>query len=105
MEAMTGYLATRTAQLPMVGLSEPASAIGTTTAGAILSGAVFGHRGRVKEILREIISELGIHPKVVATGGGAEFAAEGIAGIDALDPDLTLEGIRLVAAEVFAVGK
>jgi len=102
MAAMTGYLATRTAQLPMVELSEPVSAIGTTTTEAILSGAVIGHRGLVREILREIISACGGQPKVVATGGGAEFGAKGIPEIDDLDPDLTLEGVRLIAAEVFA---
>lgn len=101
MAAMTGYLATRTAQLPMVELSEPASAIGTNTADAILSGAVIGHRGLVREILREIVSELGVRPKVVATGGGAEFGAKGITEIDTTDPDLTLEGVRLVAARIF----
>lgn len=101
MAAMTGYLATRTAQLPMVALSEPASAIGATTAEAILSGAVIGHRGMVGEILREIISECGGQPKVVATGGGAAFGSKGIAEINAIDPDLTLEGVRLIAAEVF----
>jgi type III pantothenate kinase len=101
MAAMTGYLATRTAQLPMVALSEPASAIGATTAEAILSGAVIGHRGMVREILREIISSCGGPPKVVATGGGAEFGAKGISEINTIDPDLTLEGVRLVAAVVF----
>ena len=105
MAAMTSYLATRTAQLPMVALSEPPSAIGTTTSEAILSGAVIGHRGMVKEILREIIFACGGHPNVVATGGGAEFGAKGIYEIDVIDPELTLEGIRLVATEVFAVGK
>jgi hypothetical protein len=42
MAAMTSYLATRTAQLPMVELSEPASAIGTTTTEAILSADLHG---------------------------------------------------------------
>jgi type III pantothenate kinase len=101
MAAMTSYLATRTAQLPTVALSEPASVIGTTTTEAILSGAVIGHRGMVREILREIISACGCDPKVVATGGGAEFGTKGIAEIDAIDPELTLEGVRLVAVAVF----
>jgi type III pantothenate kinase len=100
MAAMTGYLATRTAQLPMVALSEPTTAIGTTTSDAILSGAVLGHRGMVKEILRKIISELGVRPAVIATGGGAKFAAAGIPEIDQVDPDLTLNGIRIVATGV-----
>lgn len=101
MAAMTSYLAERTAQLPLVDLSEPASPIGKTTAEAILSGAVIGHRGMVREILREIISACGGQPKVVATGGGAEFGAKGIDEISTIDPDLTLEGVRLVAALVF----
>jgi type III pantothenate kinase len=101
MAAMTGYLADRTAQLPLVDLSEPASPIGTTTAEAILSGAVIGHRGMVREILRKIISACGGQPKVVATGGGAEFGTKGIDEISTIDPDLTLEGVRLVAALVF----
>lgn len=105
MAAMTSYLATRTAQLPMVGLSEPASAIGTTTTEAILSGAVIGHRGMVREILREIISACGGHPKVVATGGGAEFGAKRIPEIDAIDLELTLEGLRLIAAQVFTAAE
>lgn len=100
MAAMTGYLATHTAQLPMVALSEPTTAIGTTTSDAILSGAVLGHRGMVKEILRKIISELGVQPSVIATGGGAKFAAKGIPEIDQVDPDLTLNGIRIVATRV-----
>lgn len=102
MAAMTEYLANRTAQLPMVELYEPASPIGTTTAEAILSGAVIGHRGMIREILRQIISTCGGQPKVVATGGGAEFGTKGIAEIGTLDPDLTLEGIRLIAAQVFS---
>jgi type III pantothenate kinase len=102
MAAMTGYLADRTAQLPWVALSEPASPIGATTAEAILSGAVIGHRGMIREILREIISACGARPNVVATGGGAEFGAKGIAEINGTDPDLTLEGVRLIAAGIFA---
>jgi type III pantothenate kinase len=102
MAAMTGYLADRTAQLPLVDLSEPASPIGTTTAEAILSGAVIGHRGMVREILRKIISTCGGQPVVVATGGGAEFGARGIEEIGTINLDLTLEGIRQIAAEVFA---
>ena len=99
--AMTSYLSTRTAQLPAIELTEPCSAIGRTTVEALRSGAVFGHRGMVREILREMFSEVGGKPKVVATGGGAAFAAKGIPEIDLVDPYLTLEGIRLVAARLF----
>lgn len=98
MAAMTSYLATRAAQLPEITATEPVSAIGGTTVEAMKSGAVFGHRGMVRGILQEILSELGGTPRIIATGGGAAFAAKGIPEIDLVDKDLTLEGIRLVAA-------
>lgn len=100
-DAMASYLSTRTARLPAIEPAEPASAIGRTTVEALQSGVVFGHRGMVRGILAEMFSELGGTPKVVATGGGAAFAAKAIPEIDLVDPDLTLEGIRLVAVRVF----
>lgn len=101
MAAMTQYLSTHTAQLPEISLAQPARAIGKTTVEAIRVGAVFGQRGMVREILRELIRETGGRPCIVATGGGAEFAAEGFLEIDILHPDLTLDGLRLLAAKVF----
>ncbi len=101
MDAMTAYLNERTAKLPSVIPVVPAQAIGKTTVEAIRSGAVIGQRGMVREILRELALEAGGRPTVVATGGGAEFAARGLAEIDLVAPDLTLEGLRLVAARVF----
>ncbi len=101
MAAMTEYLSSKTAQLPLIELEEPARAIGKTTVEAMRSGAVLGHRGMVREILREIISEIGGRPKVVATGGGAVFAAPRIKEIDLIDTDLTLQGLRLLGGKVF----
>jgi pantothenate kinase type III len=57
----------------------------------------------VREILREMISEIGGEITVIATGGGATFAAHGLSEIFAVDLDLTLEGLRLVAGRVFSV--
>ncbi|MDP4645666.1 MAG: type III pantothenate kinase [Akkermansiaceae bacterium] len=102
MDAMTRYLADRTAQLPAIAHTEPKSAIGKTTEEALLSGAVHGHRGMIAEIIRRLRDEIAGDPKVIATGGGAAFAVAGMTAIDAVDPDLTLEGVRRVAARVFA---
>ncbi len=101
MEAMTSYLREKTAKLPPVSLAEPGRVIGRTTVEAIISGAVFGQRGMVREILQELVREIGGDVRIVATGGGAEFAAQGLTEIDAMDRDLTLEGLRLVAKRVF----
>ena len=73
LEAMTNFLYQRTALLPKLSLKEPRRAIGKSTIQAMLSGAVFGYRGLVREILAQIRAEQfpsrrrGIH--VVATGG------------------------------------
>ncbi|MES2981090.1 MAG: type III pantothenate kinase [Verrucomicrobiota bacterium] len=101
MGCMTDYLASKTAQLPRVNPEKYASAIGKNTLEALRIGAVAGHRGMVREILREIVSEIGGDVTVVATGGGAAFAAQSLPEISSVDLDLTLEGLRLVAGRVF----
>jgi type III pantothenate kinase len=87
--------------LPEIELAEPASAIGKSTVHAMQVGAVFGYRGLVKEILARICEELPGQPRIVATGGDAALIAQGITEIDAVDPDITLDGLRQVAARVF----
>ena len=100
--AMSGYLPQKTALLPLIELEEPASAIGKSTEHAMQVGAVFGYRGLVREIIAKIRAELAGSPKIIATGGDAELIAKGLPEIQAVDADLTLEGLRLVAARVFA---
>ncbi len=100
--AMSGYLPQKTALLPTIELEEPTSAIGKSTEHAMQVGAVFGYRGLVREIIAKIRAELAGSPKIIATGGDAELIAKGLPEIQAVDADLTLEGLRLVAARVFA---
>jgi type III pantothenate kinase len=99
--AMSGYLPQKTAMLPAIELMEPASAIGKSTVHAMQAGAVFGYRGLVKEIIARIRGELPGRPKIIATGGDAALIARGVPEIDAVDPDITLDGLRQVAARVF----
>jgi type III pantothenate kinase len=99
--AMSGYLPQKTALLPAIELEEPASAIGKSTVHAMQAGAVFGYRGLVKEIIGRIRAELSGQPKIIATGGDAALIARGVREIDVVDPDLTLDGLRQVAARVF----
>jgi len=100
--SMSGYLTRRTALLPEFDLVEPASAIGKSTIHAMQAGAVFGYRGLVREILAKLTAELPGTPRIVATGGDAALIARGVPEIQAVDPDLTLDGLRLVAARAFA---
>jgi len=99
--AMSGYLSRKTALLPEIVLAEPPSAIGKSTVHAMQAGAVFGYRGLVKEILARICEELPGVPRIVATGGDAALIAQGVTEIQVVDPDITLDGLRQVAARVF----
>jgi type III pantothenate kinase len=100
-ECMTEYLSSKTAQLPAIKAVAITSAIGKTTVEALQAGAVIGNRGMVREILKELTTEMAAAPVIVATGGGAKFAASGLPEITHVDHDLTLEGLRLLAARVF----
>jgi type III pantothenate kinase len=99
--AMSGYLPQKTALLPAIELEEPASAIGKSTIHAMQAGAVFGYRGLVREIIARIRMELPGQAKIIATGGDAALIARGVPEIDAVDPDITLDGLRQVAARLF----
>ena len=99
--AMSGYLSRKTALLPEIELAEPPSAIGKSTIHAMQAGAVFGYRGLVKEILARICDELPGQPRIIATGGDAALIAHGVTQIQVVDPDITLDGLRQVAARVF----
>ena len=99
LEAMTNFLYQRTALLPKLSLKEPRRAIGRSTIDAMRSGAVFGYRGLVREIIARIKAERFSRRKVhvVATGGYAELISGRLPEIDAVHRELTLEGLRIVA--------
>jgi len=99
LEAMTSFLYDRTALLPRLSLREPVRAIGKTTRDAMMSGAVFGYRGLVREILLRICAENFPRgkPRIVATGGYAQLIARTLPEIEAVHPNLTLEGLRIIA--------
>ena len=98
LEAMTRFLYHRTALLPKLTLREPKAAIGRTTRAAMMSGAIYGYRGLVREIIARIRDEsfAGERPRVVATGGYARLIARQLPEIEAVHPGLTLEGLRLI---------
>jgi type III pantothenate kinase len=98
-EAMTDFLYQRTALLPKLSLKEPHRAVGKSTIEAMRSGAVFGYRGLVREILARIKAEQFLRKKiaVVATGGYARLIANQMPEIAAVHPHLTLEGLRIAA--------
>jgi type III pantothenate kinase len=98
LEAMTDFLYQRTALLPRLSLKEPHRAVGKSTVEAMRSGAVFGYRGLVREILARIKAEQFSREKVavVATGGYARLVVNEVPEVGVVHPHLTLEGLRIV---------
>ncbi len=95
--AMTDYLHEKTALLPRIRIRDVRQVIGKNTEQAMLIGAVHGYRGLVRELIRELRRELECRRlPVVATGGYARLIAAGLPEITAVEPRLTLEGLRLV---------
>ena len=85
-----------TSQLRRVELVSPGRAIGKNTVHAIQSGLVLGYAELVKGMVARFDQELGGGAKVVATGGLAHIVAQEVGIFDAVDPDLTLTGLRLI---------
>ena len=92
-------LVSRTAKLPSVDLEEePPRVIATNTPDSIRSGFIYGYAGAVDALIRRSRDELaqGDGVKVVATGGPAGVIVPYCREIDEFDPDLTLNGLRIL---------
>lgn len=89
-------LFSRTAQLPRIEFERPEKVIGSSTVAAMQSGIYYGYAGLVDGILKGIIDELGVAPRIIATGGLAHLVAPVSQYIREVDDLLTLEGLRLV---------
>jgi type III pantothenate kinase len=95
--AMTDYLHEKTALLPRIKIHETRAVVGKNTRQAMLIGAVQGYRGLVRELIGELKQHLRARRlPVVATGGYARLIAQRLPEITAVNPLLTLEGLRLL---------
>ena len=86
----------RTAKLPRIEVAKPKKAIGKTTVASMQSGIYFGYVGLVNTIIAEITKELGADPKIVVTGGFAAQLGPEITVRHHHEPQLVLEGLRIV---------
>jgi type III pantothenate kinase len=86
----------RAARLPRVDVRKPATVIGRTTVASMQSGLFYGYVGLVEGLVTRIKQELGDPVACVATGGLAEMIAPETPSIEAVDPDLTLHGLRII---------
>jgi type III pantothenate kinase len=87
-------LVERTAKLPQIALEAPGHALGKDTISALQSGIVYGFVGQTEALVTRIRAELGVDAKVIATGGMAEVVAKHTKIIHAVNPNLSLIGLR-----------
>ena len=88
-------LFSRAARLASVPIEAPARTLGNSTESALQSGLVVGAAAQAEGLVARIRAELGApDATVVGTGGLAGTVAQATDLFDAVDPDLTLRGIR-----------
>src|ERR1700722_12969055 len=96
-EVSMDALFARAARLPKVPFVAPERVISQTTTAALQSGLVYGFAGQVDAIVNRTRAELDAPAApVIATGGLADLIAPHSETITAVDPELTLQGLRLV---------
>ena len=96
LEAGAEELHRKAAKLPKIELHFPPTVIGRETVSSMQSGIMFGAVDAVEGIVRRIKKELGSEAKVIATGGLSTVIAKHTDIIEASEPSLVLEGIRLI---------
>jgi len=97
-ETSMAELARRAARLFEVRIEPPDSVVGKSTAGAMKSGLFYGTIGQLDFIIDKIIEETGFDkPTVVATGGLTNGIEKHSRYIRLIEPNLTLEGLRLLS--------
>ncbi len=91
-------LVQRAAKLPRVELAIPRATIGRNTVESMQSGVLFGYVSLVDGLVERLAKELtgGSHVAVIATGGLAGTIASESKTIERVEPNLTLEGLRLI---------
>lgn len=90
-------LFSNTAQLPNVLLTEPDTALGTTTIGAMQSGIILGYKSLVAGLVQRMQNEMGEGCLCLATGGLSGIFKDGETMFDKIDVDFTVKGLKLIA--------
>lgn len=85
------------AKLPEIEIVKPESILAKTTITSMQAGLVYGTIGQTEYIIDRFREESGLpNMKVVATGGLGRIISEETGKIDVYDPELTLQGTRLI---------
>jgi type III pantothenate kinase len=99
-------LVTAAAKLPRIAIEAPetASVIGRTTEDQMHIGIYWGYVAMMEGLAARMKAEIGRPVKVVATGGLATLFDRHTALFDAVEPDLTIQGLALLYERTRARG-
>jgi type III pantothenate kinase len=87
----------RAARLPRVDIRRPPKVIGRNTTHSLQAGLFYGYIALVQGILDRMRQELGEDARTIGTGGLVVALEDELRGVlDDLDPNLTLEGLRII---------
>lgn len=89
-------LFSKASKLPRVEIVKPEKIIGKNTVSSIQSGLYYGYTSQVDGIVKQMQAEQNWQAKVVFTGGLSQLLAEGCTTVDIVNPNLTLEGLRII---------
>jgi type III pantothenate kinase len=86
----------KASKLPRVEIACPPEVIAKNTVSSMQAGLFYGYVGLVDGIVVRMQQEMGEIPCVLATGGLAGLVAPYSQTIEEVDPNLTLEGLRII---------
>src|SRR6478752_3091303 len=92
------------AKLPRIAIEAPddISVIGRTTASQMLTGVYWGYVAMIEGLVARLKAEIGRPVTVIATGGLAPLFERHGKLFDAVEPDLTIQGLSLLYKQVAA---
>src|SRR5512139_1184034 len=93
-------LVSAAAKLPRIAISAPEdrSVVGRTTETQMLIGVYWGYVAMIEGLVARLNAEIGRPVKVIATGGLAILFDKNTDAFDVIEPDLTIQGLALLAA-------
>lgn len=94
-------LVSAAAKLPRIAIEVPdsASVIGRTTESQMLMGVYWGYVAMIEGLVARMKAEIGRPAKVIATGGLAILFDQKTEVFDAVEPDLTIHGLAMLAEQ------
>ena len=100
LDALVGH----TAKLPRIAIEVPknSSVIGRNTEDQMLIGVFWGYVAMMEGLIARMRTQIGRPAKVIATGGLAVLFDEATDIFDSVDPDLTIEGLAILAERATA---